>query len=259
MAALLWLYTFLVTIVLVNLLIAQMSSTYEAVKDNAEQLALYQKVELFLEYKDNREVLPPPLNLVVILCYRLPKLTVQFFARFCCRVGTFEMMQVPPPHPSPEVLLRPSLWVLMPLPFVMMQESWLLFRKPPPPGFLSPRAAVKAVELLRREHRRARAESESSSSPNAHPAPTHGHGAPPRSNGDPRALERPYPCSPRAAPAIQPWPCRPPSRHMGLASCAACSLSYPRTTTTTGCASATSRRTASGAASRSRRCSPTCR
>ena len=167
MAALLWLYTFLVTIVLVNLLIAQMSSTYEAVKDNAEQLALYQKVELFLEYKDNREVLPPPLNLVVILCYRLPKLTVQFFARFCCRVGTFEMMQVPPPHPSPEVLLRPSLWVLMPLPFVMMQESWLLFRKPPPPGFLSPRAAVKAVELLRREHRRAR------HGRNRPPAPTH--------------------------------------------------------------------------------------
>ena len=123
-AALLWLYTFLVTIVLVNLLIAQMSSTYEAVKDNAEQLALYQKVELFLEYKDNREVLPPPLNLVVILCYRLPKLTVQFFARFCCRVGTFEMMQVPPPHPSPEVLLRASLWVLMPLPLPNRRCRW---------------------------------------------------------------------------------------------------------------------------------------
>ena len=118
MAALLWLYTFLVTIVLVNLLIAQMSSTYEAVKDNAEQLALYQKVELFLEYKDNREVLPPPLNLVVILCYRLPKLTVQFFARFCCRVGTFEMMQVllRPSPPPPSGAYAPPCGCLCPSP-----------------------------------------------------------------------------------------------------------------------------------------------
>lgn len=60
----LWFYTFFATIVLVNLLIAQMSSTYEQVKEEADAFWLFERAQLILDYKDDREPSPPPFNLL---------------------------------------------------------------------------------------------------------------------------------------------------------------------------------------------------
>jgi len=62
-----WSYTFFTTILLVNLLIAQMGSTYETMKDESTALWLRQRVDLILEFKDDCDPLPPPLNVVHLL------------------------------------------------------------------------------------------------------------------------------------------------------------------------------------------------
>lgn len=62
-----WLYSFLSTVVLVNLLIAQMSSTYDRVKENSADYWKFDRVQLVLEYKDNKDPFPPPLNVVYYL------------------------------------------------------------------------------------------------------------------------------------------------------------------------------------------------
>jgi len=64
---LIWLYVFFVTVVLLNLLIAQMSSTYSDVKLQADEYYQMERLHIVLEYKDNRDAAPPPLNLFVYL------------------------------------------------------------------------------------------------------------------------------------------------------------------------------------------------
>ena len=69
----LWLYMLLATIVLVNLLIAQMSRTYEDVMQDSKMRWQYARAELILEFKDSKAPLPPPLNIVWVLINDLPK------------------------------------------------------------------------------------------------------------------------------------------------------------------------------------------
>ncbi len=60
-----WLYLFVATVVLVNLLIAAMSTTYAEVQDESYRYWQYSRVSLILDYKDGRTALPPPLNVLV--------------------------------------------------------------------------------------------------------------------------------------------------------------------------------------------------
>jgi hypothetical protein len=61
-----------VTVVLVNLLIALMSSRYEAVNSEGRQIWLTERIKLFQEYKDDRGSLPPPLNIFPVIFVDLP-------------------------------------------------------------------------------------------------------------------------------------------------------------------------------------------
>jgi len=61
-------------VVLVNLLIAQMSSTYERVKENSTEFWEFDRVSLIREYKDNKDPLPPPFNVIwylFLLCAKI--------------------------------------------------------------------------------------------------------------------------------------------------------------------------------------------
>jgi len=69
-----WIYSFLSTVVLVNLLIAQMSSTYERVKENSAEFWEFHRVSLIREYKDNKDPLPPPFNVLWYLYIMLNRL-----------------------------------------------------------------------------------------------------------------------------------------------------------------------------------------
>jgi hypothetical protein len=60
---LLWVYMFISTIVLVNLLIAQMSDAYNRVTSAGLLRWHYQRAAFVLEYKDMKMALPPPLTL----------------------------------------------------------------------------------------------------------------------------------------------------------------------------------------------------
>ena len=55
---LLWLYIFVTTVILVNLLIAQMSSVYEEVREKADQVWKFERVDLITEFKDSRDSAP---------------------------------------------------------------------------------------------------------------------------------------------------------------------------------------------------------
>ena len=80
---LLWVYTFVATVILVNLLIAQMSSTYEERKEDSCNIWRADRVHSVVsEYKDNREVLPPPLN-ILTLPYHVRNGTLRAWARCC--------------------------------------------------------------------------------------------------------------------------------------------------------------------------------
>ena len=61
---LLWVYMFLTTIMLVNLLIAQMSDTYCKVSEEGTERWQFQRAQLILEYKDNKTPVPQPLNIL---------------------------------------------------------------------------------------------------------------------------------------------------------------------------------------------------
>jgi len=71
---LLWLYMLIATIVLVNLLIAQMSNTYETVMQDSKIRWLFARADIFIEFKDSKAPLPPPLNLLWMLYSDVPKL-----------------------------------------------------------------------------------------------------------------------------------------------------------------------------------------
>ena len=85
---LLWVYMFLATVVLINLLIAQMSATYENVKAQGEEMWQFERAQLILEYKDGKPPLPPPLNCLWTLFHDIP-----LFVYNRCRRG-------PPPEPK---------------------------------------------------------------------------------------------------------------------------------------------------------------
>jgi len=58
--------------VLVNLLIAQMSSTFERVKETGHLRWQYTRTQLVREFKDTKSPIPPPLNLLRLVFYDLP-------------------------------------------------------------------------------------------------------------------------------------------------------------------------------------------
>ena len=81
--SLLWVYVVVSNTLLVNLLIAQMSSTYEEVKEDSCNIWRADRVHSVVsEYKDNREVLPPPLN-ILTLPYHVRNGTLRAWARCC--------------------------------------------------------------------------------------------------------------------------------------------------------------------------------
>ena len=74
---LMWLYMLITTIVLVNLLIAQMSETYAKEMEKATQSWLFERAQLVLEFKDAKaSPLPPPLA---------PVYDIAVFLRNCIR------------------------------------------------------------------------------------------------------------------------------------------------------------------------------
>ena len=95
---LLWVYMFLATVVLINLLIAQMSATYENVKAQGEEMWQFERAQLILEYKDGKPPLPPPFNCLWTFFHDVPL----FFVNRCRRG--------PPPEPKvlPGFKLIPS-------------------------------------------------------------------------------------------------------------------------------------------------------
>ena len=60
---LLWISTFLITVLLVNLMIAKMTSTYEKIRERTLAYRALQRASLIAEFKDDRGA-PPPMNLV---------------------------------------------------------------------------------------------------------------------------------------------------------------------------------------------------
>lgn len=56
-------YMLMANVVLVNLLIAQMGSTYERMMEKAEKEWVFNRAHLILEFKDSKGALPPPLNI----------------------------------------------------------------------------------------------------------------------------------------------------------------------------------------------------
>ena len=61
---LMWLYLFAATIILVNLLIAQMSDTYSSVTAQSLEYWQFERCRLVSEFQDSKPVLPPPLNVI---------------------------------------------------------------------------------------------------------------------------------------------------------------------------------------------------
>jgi len=69
---LLWIYMFFATIVLVNLLIAQMSETFNQVNTKGAVRWKFERALLILEFKDTKLPAPPPLNLIWLLLVVIP-------------------------------------------------------------------------------------------------------------------------------------------------------------------------------------------
>jgi len=70
-------YNFVTSIILVNLLIAQMSARYEVMQEVGYSVWLAERISLIKEYKDEREELPPPLNLIRLFVYTIPRLLMR--------------------------------------------------------------------------------------------------------------------------------------------------------------------------------------
>ena len=66
---LLWVYIFASTIILINLLIAQMADTYSRVTADGRIRWQFDRAALISEYKDTKPPLPPPLNLLCLAYY----------------------------------------------------------------------------------------------------------------------------------------------------------------------------------------------
>jgi len=72
-------YMLMANVVLVNLLIAQMSSTYEELMQVATEEWIFNRAHLILEFKDSKRTLPPPLNILTVLCWDVPSLISWIF------------------------------------------------------------------------------------------------------------------------------------------------------------------------------------
>uniref|UniRef100_A0A7S3BQR6 Ion transport domain-containing protein n=1 Tax=Haptolina ericina TaxID=156174 RepID=A0A7S3BQR6_9EUKA len=77
----LWVYLFVAGLVLVNLLIAAMTSTYERVKEESQLYWQFERTKVILEFKDTKGALPPPLNVVEVFLYALPQRAWRKFKR----------------------------------------------------------------------------------------------------------------------------------------------------------------------------------
>jgi hypothetical protein len=77
----LWVFTFFVTIILMNLMIAQMSQAYERIEKQSKIYRKYSIVERIREYKDKRSPVPPPF----IIFRSLRTLTINFLGGRCCQ------------------------------------------------------------------------------------------------------------------------------------------------------------------------------
>lgn len=73
-------YMLFANIVLVNLLIAMMGSTYERLSERATEEWVYERAHLILEFKDTKGPLPPPLNIFSLLPFYGQRL-LRFLAR----------------------------------------------------------------------------------------------------------------------------------------------------------------------------------
>jgi hypothetical protein len=69
---LLWLYLFIATIILVNLLIAQMSDTFSRITGEGLLRWQFERCQLISEFKETKPPLPPPLNVIWLLFVTLP-------------------------------------------------------------------------------------------------------------------------------------------------------------------------------------------
>jgi len=80
---LIFLYTFFMTIVMINLLIAQMGARFDQMTEQGYEQWQQQKVQLIREYKDLRDPLPVPLNVVYILFVDVPHALHRALRYFC--------------------------------------------------------------------------------------------------------------------------------------------------------------------------------
>ena len=75
--------TFFMTIVMINLLIAQMGARFDQMTEQGYEQWQQQKVQLIREYKDLRDPLPVPLNVVYILFVDVPHALHRALRYFC--------------------------------------------------------------------------------------------------------------------------------------------------------------------------------
>jgi len=68
-----YLWTIVSSVFVVNLLIAQMTSTYDSIRTRSNDFRLSQRVNLIVEYKDGHGPMPPPFNLLYSLWKRTRK------------------------------------------------------------------------------------------------------------------------------------------------------------------------------------------
>jgi len=75
---LLWIYTLFTTVFLVNLMIAQMTNSYDNIKKESYLYRCFERVGVVVEYKDYRNAVPPPLNVVWVVA------SVVYWVMCCC-------------------------------------------------------------------------------------------------------------------------------------------------------------------------------
>merc|ERR1719409_1173083 len=60
-----WVYVYFSTIVIINLMIAKMTQSYERISEEATLFRKYAMVDIIQEYKDKRSAIPPPFILFI--------------------------------------------------------------------------------------------------------------------------------------------------------------------------------------------------
>ena len=77
------LFMMLMNVLVMNLLIAVFSTTYEDVQEKSDGLWKFQRTELIIEYKDKSKF-PVPLSLVYRLCLLIKNLFIDTPMKYCC-------------------------------------------------------------------------------------------------------------------------------------------------------------------------------